>query len=49
MAEVNPCQIYVIYPGDFPGDALLNMIGLACETVFNSFGKSVQKQMMEEV
>ena len=37
-----------IYLGDFPDDELLNMIDLAYETVFNSFSKKVQKQIMEE-
>ena len=37
-----------MYLGDFPDDELLNMIDLAYETVFNSFSKKVQKQIMEE-
>ena len=34
---------------DFPDDELLNMIDHAYETVFHSFSKKVQKQIMEEV
>jgi predicted DNA-binding protein (MmcQ/YjbR family) len=32
---------------DFPEEELLNMIDLAYETVFHSFSKKVQKQMLE--
>ncbi len=38
-----------IYLDDFPDEELLNMIDHAYETVFNSFSKKVQKQIMEEV
>ena len=34
---------------DFPDDELLNMIDHAYKTVFHSFSKKVQKQIMEEV
>lgn len=37
-----------IYLDDFPEEELLNMIDQAYETVFNSFSKKVQKQILEE-
>lgn len=37
-----------IYLDDFPDEELLNMIDHAYETVFNSFSKKVQKQILEE-
>ena len=37
-----------IYMDDFPDEELLNMIDYAYETVFNSFSKKVQKQILEE-
>lgn len=37
-----------IYLDEFPDDELLNMIDLAYETVFNSFSKKVQKQILED-
>lgn len=37
-----------IYLDDFPDDELLNMIDHAYETVFNSFSKKVQKQILED-
>ena len=36
-----------IYLDDFPDEELLNMIDHAYETVFNSFSKKVQKQILE--
>ena len=39
----------IIYLSDFPDDELLNMIDHAYETVFTSFSKKIQKQIMEEV
>ena len=33
---------------DFPEEELLNMIDLAYETIFHSFSKKVQKQILEE-
>lgn len=38
-----------IYLNDFPDGELLNMIDHAYETVFNSFSKKVQKQIMENI
>lgn len=37
-----------IYLDDFSDDELLNMIDLAYETVFNSFSKKIQKQILED-
>lgn len=36
-----------VYLNDFPDDELLNMIDLAYDTVFKSFSKKVQKQILE--
>lgn len=36
-----------IYLDDFPDEELLNMIDHAYETVFNSFSKKVQKEILE--
>ena len=38
-----------VFLNDFPEAELLNMIDHAYETVFHSFSKKVQKQMMEEI
>ena len=43
------CMSKPIYLDDFPDEELLNIIGHAYETVFNSFSKRVQKQILEEV
>lgn len=37
-----------IYLDDFPDEELLNMIDHSYETVWNSFSKKVQKQILEE-
>lgn len=37
-----------IYLDDFLDEELLNMIDHVYETVFNSFSKKVQKQILEE-
>lgn len=37
-----------IYLDGFPDDELLNMIDLAYETVFKSFSKRVQKELLED-
>ena len=37
-----------IYLDNFPDEELLNMIDHAYETVFNSFSKKVQKQILED-
>lgn len=37
-----------IYLEDFPEEELFNMIDLAYNTVFNSFSKKIQQQILEE-
>ncbi len=37
-----------VYLDDFPDDELLNMIDHAYDTVFKSFSKKVQKQILED-
>ena len=37
-----------VYLPDFPDEELLNMIDLAYDTVFQSFSKKVQKEILEE-
>ena len=37
-----------IYLDDFPDDELLNMIDHAYDVVLNSFGKKIQKKILEE-
>lgn len=38
-----------IYLEDFPDEELLNMIDSAYDTVLQSFGKKVQKQILEDI
>lgn len=37
-----------VYLDDFPDDELLNMIDHAYDTVFSSFSKKIQKQILED-
>ncbi len=37
-----------VYLDDFPDEELLNMIDLAYDTVFQSFSKKVQKEILED-
>ena len=37
-----------MYLDEFPDEELLNMIDHAYETVFHSFSKKVQKEILEE-
>lgn len=37
-----------VYLDELPDDELLNMVDLAYETVFNSFSKKIQNQILDE-